>query len=80
MYSLNANSLNVNLIVNINSSVISTIVESYAVIDSPYVANSQMLYMNDIDNPNNIYKYNSNLSAFTDTIIVDGNVRDINFY
>ena len=39
-----------------------------------------MLYMNDLDNPNTIYKYNFNLLSFTDTIIVDGNVRDINFY
>jgi hypothetical protein len=36
--------------------------------------------MNDTDSPNSIYKYNLDLSVFIDTIIVDGNVRDINFY
>jgi hypothetical protein len=40
----------------------------------------EMLYMNDVNSPNSIYKYNLDLSSFVDTIIVNGNVRDIKFY
>ena len=40
-----------------------------------------MLYVNDaINNANTIYKYNTVTSTFCDTIVVDGNVRDIAFY
>ena len=79
VYSLNTSSLSVNLIVNINASVIRTIVESYADSDTT-VTYSQMLYMNDLDNPSNIYKYNVGSSAFSDTIVVDGSIKDIAFY
>jgi len=79
VYRLNTNGSNLNLITTVNASVINTIVETYANTDST-TAHSEMLYMNDLDNPNTIYKYNFNLSSFTDTINVDGNVRDINFY
>lgn len=79
IYKLNPNNLNINLIVNVNSSVINTVIESFSVNDSTTVS-YEMLYMNDLDNTNTIYKYNSDLSVFVDTIIVDGNVRDINFY
>ena len=76
---LNLNTLNTNLIVSVNASVINAIVESFAVNDTTTVS-YEMLYMNDADSPNSIYKYNRNLSVFVDTIIVDGNIRDINFY
>ena len=79
VYTLNTNSLNTNLLVNINASVITSIVDSYADTDST-IAFSEMLYMNDLDNPNLVYEYNRNLSTFTDTITCSGNVRDIKFY
>jgi hypothetical protein len=79
VYRLNPNTLNVNLLVSVNASVISTITESYADSDTT-VAYSEMLYMNDLDNPNTIYKYSFSLLSFTDTIIVDGAVKDIAFY
>lgn len=79
VYGLNPSSLNDNLIVSLNTSVINTSIESLAVNDSTTVL-YEMLYMNDIDSPNNIYKYNLDLSLFIDTIIVDGPVTDIAFY
>jgi hypothetical protein len=79
VYMLNLNTLNTNLIVSVNASVINAIVESFAVNDTTTVS-YEMLYMNDADSPNSIYKYNRSLSVFVDTIIVDGNIRDINFY
>jgi len=79
IYSLNPTNLNTNSIVNINSDVINTIVESVAINDSTTIY-YQMLYMNDIDAPNSIYKYNLTLSSFVDTLILDGDVRAINFY
>ena len=79
VYRISPNTLNINSIVSVNASTINAIVESFAVNDSTMVY-YKMLYMNDTDNPNSIYKYNLDLSLFIDTIIVDGNVRDINFY
>jgi len=79
VYSLNPNSLNVNLIVSVNASIINTIIESLAVNDSTTVFH-EMLYMNDANAPNSIYKYNLDLSLFVDTIIVDSRINDINFY
>jgi len=44
-------------------------------------AKPNILYINDAaNNPNTIYGYNINTSVFSDTIVVDGNVRDIAFY
>ena len=68
-----------NQILNIESDVLFLKQEQY--VTSSSSAWSDMLYINDkINNPNIIYKYNINTSTFIDTIIVDGNVRDINFY
>ena len=54
--------------------------EQYAVNDTTN-SFSNMLYVNDAVNANNtIYKYNLATSTFCDTIIVDGAVKDINFY
>jgi hypothetical protein len=40
-----------------------------------------MLYINDaINNASAIYKYNTATSAFCDTIVVDGAIKDIAFY
>ena len=65
---------------NIESDVLLIRNERYPINDTTE-ALSDMLYLNDAENnPNILYKYNLVLSSFTDTIIVDGNVRDINFY
>jgi hypothetical protein len=79
VYSLNTNGSNLNLITTVNASVINLIVELYADTDTTWVSH-EMLYMNDVDNPSNIYKYDLAISMFSDTIVVDGEVRDINFY
>ena len=79
VYRLNPDNLNLNLLVSVNSSVINTRVESFAINDTTTVF-YEMLYMNDIDSPNSIYKYNLALSTYVDTIIVNGNVRGISFY
>ena len=43
--------------------------------------NRNILYVNDSDNDKNtIYKYDLDILSYIDTIIVDGNVRDIAFY
>ena len=43
--------------------------------------NRNVLYINDSENSKNtIYKYDLDIDQYIDTIIVDGNVRDINFY
>ena len=79
VYTINTNSLNTNLVVNVNASIINSVVHSYQDTDST-IAFSEMLYMNDVDNPNLVYQYNMNLSSFTDTITCTGNIRDIEFY
>ena len=69
----------IQLISSINASVISTVVEANVINDST-TTYTEMLYMNDDNMPNYIYKYDLDQAVFVDTIIVDGNVRDINFY
>jgi hypothetical protein len=65
---------------NIESDVLLIRNEWYTINDTTE-ALSDMLYLNDAENnPNILYKYNLVLGSFIDTIIVDGNVRDINFY
>ena len=59
--------------------VLSLQTESYPITDSTFY-NVGMLYMNDIYNSGTIFKYNLYTSMFQDTIIVEGNVKDINFY
>ena len=79
VYLLNPNTLNVTSLLDVDASVIRTVVESFAVNDSTTVY-YEMLYMNDAEYPNYIYKYNLDFGSFVDTIIFDGTVRDINFY
>jgi len=46
-----------------------------------YFYNRNILYINDAQNSKNtIYKYNLNIGAFIDTIVVSGPVNDIAFY
>jgi len=79
IYSVNPSTYNTSLVLNVNSDAIKAVVESYADSDTT-VAYSQMLYMNDLDNPGNIYKYDLAISIFSDTIVVDGAIKDIAFY
>jgi hypothetical protein len=79
VYKLNPNTLNVTSLASVNASLINTNIESLEVNDSTTVY-YEMLYMNDVNSPNSIYKYNLDLSSFVDTIIVNGTVRDIKFY
>ena len=53
--------------------------EQYANTDSTTV-NVEMMYINDLDNPGFIYKYNTYLSLYTDSFQVDGNVIDIKVF
>jgi len=67
VYSMNNNGSGVTNIINIVSDIL-------------YYQDEQ-LYINDSENSKNtIYKYNVGSNIFLDTIVVDGNARDINFY
>lgn len=79
VYRLNPSNFNVSLVENINASVISTVIEKTVINDST-TTYTEMLYMNDDNMPNYIYKYDLDQGLFLDTILVEGNVRDINFY
>ena len=80
IYTMNPNGVGVSQIDPIVSDILFVQSEQYNLTDST-TAISNMLYVNDAYNsPNTIYKYNLVLSSYVDTIIVDGNVRDINFY
>ena len=80
VYSMNPNGNGVGQVLPIISDVLFVQNEQYFPTDST-TATSNMLYVNDSENnPNTIYKYNLVLSNYVDTIIVDGNVIDINFY
>jgi len=46
-----------------------------------YIYNRNILYINDAENSKNtIYKYNLDIQAYIDTIVVDAPVKDIAFY
>ena len=65
---------------NLESDVLFKKTEWYVVNDTTN-ALSDMLYVNDaISSPNTVYKYNVATSSFCDTIVVDGDINDINFY
>ena len=79
VYRLDPNTLNVSLITATNASVINSVVETIVINDTT-TNNYEMLYMNDDASPNSLYKYNISLSSFVDTIVVSGNIMDVNFY
>ena len=84
-YRMNANGSGVSRINSLISDILyyrDEIYSQYSVTDSvTYYYNRDVLYVNDSENSKNtIYKYNLNSNAFIDTIIVDGDVRDVNFY
>jgi len=79
IYKINSNSFSFSSILLHKANVMQMNYEIYPITDSTFY-NVAMLYMNDVDNPGVILKYNLYTSTFQDTIIVDGSVRDINFY
>ena len=84
-YKMNANGTGISLIRPLVSDILYYQDESYSeysVIDSvTYYYNRDVLYVNNSENSKNIiYKFNLDTDAYIDTIIVDGNVKDINFY
>jgi hypothetical protein len=84
-YSMNANGSGVSRINSLVSDILyyqDEIYSQYSVTDSvTYYYNRDVLYVNDSENSKNkIYKYNLNSNTFMDTIIVDGNIIDINSY
>ena len=78
VYRTNTSVTNINSIISINTDVLSITEEQYAVNDSTN-AWSNILYMNDLNNLGKVYKYNTTLSSFVDTISVNGNILDITF-
>lgn len=76
IYKLNYPSLSYSLFLNKKADVLETNVESYANTDSTNIS-VQMLYMNDIERPGYVFKYNTFLSEYTDSLFVSGNIIDL---
>ena len=80
IYQMNNDGSGVSKKINFTSDFIDAKYERYDLTDTTWT-NVNMLYLNDaVNNPNTIYKYNVFTNVFCDTIVVDGNIRDINFY
>jgi hypothetical protein len=84
-YKMNSNGSGVSLINSMESDILyyrDEVYSQYSITDSlTYYYNRDVLYVNDSKNSSNtIYKYNLNSDTFLDTIILDGTVKDINFY
>ena len=85
IYQMNTNGSSISLIDPIVSDILYFLDEEYFVFTTdttpPNILNRNVLFVNDAQNdPSIVYKYNLDLNAFTDTLIFDGNVRDVNFY
>ena len=77
---MNQNGTSVSKLTNVVSDVLFVQNEQYPTSDTTF-SSSNMLYINDSDNsPSTLYKYNISTSSFTDTIDVNGIIRDINSY
>jgi len=80
VYQMNNDGSGISKKMNFTSDFIDIKVESYDLTDTTS-AYTNMLYVNDaVNNASTIYKYNIATSEFCDTIVADGNVRDVNFY
>jgi len=80
VYQMNNDGSGVSQKINFTADFIDIKVESYDLTDTTS-AYASMLYVNDaVNNASTIYKYNTVTNTFCDTIVVDGNVRDIAFY
>ncbi len=80
VYNMYEDGTSISNIISMTTDVLAFKTELYFVNDSTN-AFSKMFYINDAENnANTIYKYNLETSTFCDTIVVDGVVKDINFY
>ena len=84
-YKMNSNGSGVTLLSSMESDILyyrDEVYSQYSLTDSvTYYYNRDVLYVNDSqNNANTIYKYNLNSNTFFDTIIVEGAVKNINFY
>ena len=80
IYNMYNNGTSISQILPIVSDILFIKKEEYNPTDTT-TAQANVLYVNDaINNPNTIYGYNIATSVFSDTIVVDGIVRDIAFY
>ncbi|MAW21735.1 MAG: hypothetical protein CMD16_05010 [Flavobacteriales bacterium] len=84
IYSVNSNGTDYTNIINTISDVLYYQEEEYSEVVSDSLTQyytRNVLYINDSENSKNtIYKYNIDTDQFIDTIIVAGNVSNINFY
>jgi len=78
VYRTNTSITNINSIISIDTDVLAINSEQYIVNDSTN-AYSDILYMNDLNNLGKVYKYNTTLSSFVDTLTFNGSVLDIVF-
>ena len=78
IYGMSENGTGITQIITSESDILVRNEEKYNNTDSTQ-AYANMFYINDINNPSNIYKYNMSLSQFVDTIVVPGKVVDIKF-
>ena len=76
VYKLNYPSLTYSSFLSKKASVLEINVESYSNTDSTTIP-VQMIYMNDIENPGYVFKYNTFLSSYTDSLYMNGNVIDL---
>tara|TARA_B100000902_G_scaffold271729_1_gene257684 strand:- start:5842 stop:6906 length:1065 start_codon:yes stop_codon:yes gene_type:complete len=79
IYGMSSNATSISLLTNVNADILVRNEEMYSDTDTTQ-AWANMLYMNDINNPGSIYKYNMSLAEFVDTLIFNGSIRDIKFY
>ena len=85
IYSMSSSGTGVASILNTVSDILCYQDESYSVYNpadsTTTYLNRDVLYINDSHNSKNtIYKYDLDIGLYIDTIVVDGNVRDIAFY
>ena len=78
IYQINNTTLNYNRILTNEASILQINFENYQINDSTTYPVG-MLYMNDINNSNKIYKYNLFENTFQDTINIEGEILDIQF-
>ena len=85
IYSMSNSGTNITLVLPIVSDVLCFQDEEYSIYNpadsTTTYFNRDILYINDAQNSKNtIYKYNLDIDAYTDTIVVDAPVKDIAFY
>jgi hypothetical protein len=76
IYVLNPVNYNYNILLNVPADILKMTVEQYADSDTTF-SYTNIMYMNDINNPNMIYKYNLGNSSFVDTLVFDNEIMDI---